>query len=69
MVAPDALESCWVLGKGQNLALKINGEFFLSTPAEAALYLLHPVSSTQVGASSLKLTTFSQNPISNWGIC
>lgn len=58
----ETLESCQALWKGQNLALKIDGEFFHRLLQKQLWYLLHPVSTTQVRASSLKSTRFLSKP-------
>lgn len=58
----DTHESCWALGKGQNLAPKTDRKFFHGFLQKELWYLWHPVSSTQVRASSLKSTTFLSKP-------
>lgn len=58
----DTPESSRALGKGQNLASKIDGEFFHRFLQKQLWYLWHPVSSTQARASSLKSTTFLSKP-------
>jgi len=65
----DTLESCQALGKGQNLALKINEDFFHRLLQKRLWYLLHPITALELEHPALNRQRYSQNPISNWEIC
>lgn len=58
----DTPESCWTPGKEQNSAPKVDRDFFHQFQQKQLWYLWHPVSSTQVRASSLKSTAFLSKP-------